>query len=545
MKKIKNSKLLVGGLVCFGLLGLSIGVFSSSNEAIQVSAGSSKSYVASSASIQKGVINSGDFSISGGVHASDSTVLFDQECSSSSKLVGKTKVKDLSKYGMSGLLNASLKLKADSFANDGSFSLSFGLPSVSSPSNQEGSTELKFTSSSSSLFLTVTEHATGSDNVLLSTQQVDSLGTASTLSFTCSTSGAISLLYGGHTYLDGSSSITSGAGYVGFFSEGINTISLSELNIYGYSYENPENVDYTEFFDNGAYNSNIFYSSSSLSGVSPSYLGVDKDAGRLDFHNTGSAQITTKYTYSNFEMDFDIPTMQREPTYDEQGNLIGLISNWFGIAWGLDDPSQSEASTVRNTKWIQYEGIPGDFDHSVKNDNPRIILYDNFNPLSVQSMSFNIFDNDVVKDKTVQIKLSIVDGVLKLFNKLADDTSYGAPVLSYDMGETPDGYLRIFTWSSGSIDSRGFKYSSIANFTIDNLHVRNLDSDAAKKTITNPGYTANGVALGSDFDYTTTPDPNDLTAALISNGNTGASKNGLAIAISALVLALGGIIKHE
>ena len=59
---------------------------------ILASAGSSRSNVASEASIVDGRINTGDFMVSGGVHGEGNAIVFDKDCAESAKVIGKTKI---------------------------------------------------------------------------------------------------------------------------------------------------------------------------------------------------------------------------------------------------------------------------------------------------------------------------------------------------------------------------------------------------------------------------------------------------------------------
>ena len=112
-----------------GSLGLGTALYAASRPMLSASAGASKKFIASETSVVDGHINTGDFLLSGGVHATDKTVLFDEECSSYSKLVGKTKINNYAEEEVSTLFSASFSIRIDDLVKDGAFSIAFTCPS--------------------------------------------------------------------------------------------------------------------------------------------------------------------------------------------------------------------------------------------------------------------------------------------------------------------------------------------------------------------------------------------------------------------------------
>lgn len=485
---------------------------------LSVSAGASRNYIASTSSVVDGYINTGDFLVSGGVYGAGSSIVFDQTLKSTSKIVGKTKVANLASQGVKRLLQASFSLKLTSLETNGRFSFAFGLPRTSSTVNDLGVIEIAFIDHEGTPFFAVVEHfGEGIEDYLVSPTPLSvlTLGKKTSVLLDCTTDRKMTLKIGSNTVLDNVSFQENGSGFVGFFSSGRNVATIGDMEIYGYSYETPENVEYTEYFDDGHYNANVFYSSSQSSFLTPSYLGVDTDEngeGVLRFAHTGPAYISTRYSYSNFVTEFEIPWIAREAKKDEYGNYTDLISNWFGFAWGVNSYNESTSETIAYDYWLQFEGIPVDGAlHTEDYSNPRYVIWEKGKAVSIQSMSKNFYSASQARDRSVFIKIQMIDGVMSMFQRYEDELGYGAtPTVTYDFGTTPLGGLRIFTWALTEPSSMGVAYSGVADFTLDNWSIQNGDADAVKCVIGDPGYRENGITAGTDYEYTTTTDEDDL-----------------------------------
>ncbi len=354
--------------------------------------------------------------------------------------------------------------------------------------------------------------AKGISNVLLTSKQYMAMQNGGTvaLEFSVTTDGAFTLMLNDEKKIENKTLYEGGAGYFGIFSEGKNVVSIEDLSLFGYSYDVPENIDYTETFDNNAYNANMFYTMSKVSPLTPSYLTVENDA--LKFSNTAGAHITTRYMYSNFELQFDVTDLQRTAVYDENGNIIKLISNWFSIAFGVDSPEQLPESTFSLATSLQLEGMFSDeqTDQTVPSTFQRFVLRDKGSVQKIDAMSYNIWDAERFDGKIVQVKLSVYDGLIQLWMKTADENEWGDPQFAYDLGYTPLGYVRIFTWGQNSVVEKGLKYNSIANFTIDNLSIKNTDYESVRNVLSAIDYKSNYIPDTEDYVYTTKTDSGDL-----------------------------------
>ena len=540
MPKSKKNLLLLSSFALVGALGVGASLSLISTDSFSVTAGSSLRYAMSSSTVVDSRINSGDLRTSGDVKGEDSTLVLGE-----GKAIAKMKINNYVDAGLANVYNASFDVSIKNLAEGGVFRICSGLPSVSSSYDGEGSLIIEIENKFGFYFLSVTEYlGEGITNDLYKKAEAPWIKEAKSLSFSIlfETDGTYYLSINGDEIVSGEEALGNGAGYFGFMSEGDNEIRISSLNVYGYTYSSPENVpSYTETFEveKGHYNANYFYSSSSAGPVSPSYLAVDEDTGYLHFSNVGNSQITTRYMYSNFSMEFEIPQMQKEAAVDEEGNVTSPITSNFGLSWGESNVTDDPGNTWMYHTWIHFEnlGYSSSIDHTVQNDMPFVTLYSSRSALYrvVLPEEYRFFSPKETRIPT--LKLTMVDGVVDLYLKW-DKGEYGASFFHYDLGQTEEGYVRILTLGDASMPSNGVKYLTSNNFSIDNLTLKNLDAESYRQE-TSVGYKANGITGGTDFDYTTNPDEGDLIGNKL-GGKKSEAKNALpyALGISSVLAAL-------
>ncbi len=525
----KKRFLLLGGGIA---LSLSSGLLATSllqKSAISVSAGSSKRYAFNTNTVVDGRINTGDLRVSGAVSGVDSSLLFNE-----GKAIAKMRINNYKGADIEKIYQADFRVELSSFADKGAFRICSGLPSISSSSTDKGALSFNIEKKVGTLFFSVYEsYGDGMKNELLAPVEVSGLeeGAKADFSISAYSQGKVTVAINGKKIVDSASFLESGTGYFGFFSEGQNSVKLSNAVVYGYTYNAPENVpSYTESFDRqaGCYNANYFYTASDASPVTPSYLSVDKDVGALHFSNVSNAHITTKYMYSNFEMEFNIPQMRKTATFDEDGNVISPITTGFGVGWGIEDPMSTAGQTWANSTWIHFENIRIDstVDHTVENSTPMIRLYSATSCYASSALTKNFFSS---KEKRVPyLKVSLVNGDLNVYVRYEGESSYGDPVFNYDLGETAEGYLRVLTLGDTSVPAKGIGYASISNFSIDDLHIENLDA-ASYRQETSVDYRGNSVAGASNFDYDTQTDDSDLIGNKLKGGDVKDANNNAAL----------------
>lgn len=530
-------------VVVFALLPI---IVLSGNAGFSVKAGASKVYVASSASVRGDEINGGDFIIDGGVYAKDSKVVFDESSSQSARLLAKTRINNLKEYGITELFDMSATFEFSELPNGGKASFLFGLGKSSSGAGSADSGEVAFSydNTQKCICIEVNEYVTANIPKAVAgkhTYNMFSLNTAITLkttvdvygkiyaSVSCAEAGAREI-----KILDGRTLNIDPKGYVAFASQSAganaylkNVFSVYDIAVTAYAYDVVETVDhYLETFDKGSYNANMFYSETTGSPIYPAKIAVED--GKLVFRNVGQGYFTTKEQYSNFELKFDITDLYREGKKDDNGNITQLISHWFMIGFGVDNYNDPPSERIQAT-FLHFDGLPLDSDDNRSNHftgdvqngiKDRYILWNNAvdgNPVagSIKGMTdnagegvFSLWDKDSIGNETVNIKLTVVDGVITLAYKLASRAEY-VEQYRFDLGTMQTGYVRIYSYGEG-VGGSVTEYTSVLNMTIDNFEITNLDNDAVKLVKAEPIYRSNVLPQTPDFNYTTVPDASDL-----------------------------------
>ena len=549
MKKYKL--LIAAAAVAVGVAGAGL-----LPNAVTAKAGSSEVYIASSTSIDDTSINSGDFLTTGKVAAENGKAKFNT-LSEKEKLTTKTKAFNLKEYGVTTLLDFSSTLNFSSFAEDGNFSMAFGLNNLKNETGAEDSFAVKvnYDSASKKFSIGVSEYTKDGEISVYASTVIGAIKINRDVTFKvfvdtdCNLT--VSVLPTGASsetkLVSGYGLNVNPEGYISYISSGRNEITLSDPQILVYEYDAPETIDYTETFDKNGYNSNVFYSASTASPITPSSLSVEN--GALRFKNTAAAYISTRYKYSNFELSFDITDMARTATFDDNGNVVSLINSWFGIAFGVNSIDEAPDTTTRYSTWLQLGRVVPGVENFVKPANVHYLLWDNngnwnnvtdpqymtdFNPWSTK------YDGEVIN-----VKFAVTDGLVELFMKIDGDPDWGEPYFTYDFGKVKTGYVRIFTAGNTGIETKGIEYNDVGNFTIDNLSIKDTDHENAKTLLPTPEYKSNLWGKTPDYDYKTKPDDKDLIGNKISSGdmNGSSAKSGCAssVGLSLPLIALAAI----
>lgn len=552
MVKVKKYKLLIAAAaVAVGVAGAEL-----LPNAVTAKAGSSEVYIASSTSIDDTSINSGDFLATGKVAAENGKAKFNT-LSEKEKLTTKTKAFNLKEYGVTTLLDFSSRLNFSSFAENGNFSMAFGLNNLKNETGAEDSFAVKvnYDSASKKFSIGVSEYTKYGEISVYAPTVIGAIKINRDVTFKVFVDTDCNLTVS--VLPTGASSETklvsryglnvNPEGYISYISSGRNEITLSDPKILVYEYDAPETIDYTETFDKNGYNSNVFYSASTASPITPSSLSVEN--GALRFKNTAAAYISTRYKYSNFELSFDITDMARTATFDDNGNVVSLINSWFGIAFGVNSIDEAPDTTTRYSTWLQLGRVVPGVENFVKPANVHYLLWDNngnwnnvtdpqymtdFNPWSTK------YDGEVIN-----VKFAVTDGLVELFMKIDGDPDWGGPYFTYDFGKVKTGYVRIFTAGNTGIETKGIEYNDVGNFTIDNLSIKDTDHENAKTLLPTPEYKSNLWRKTPDYDYKTKPDDKDLIGNKISsgdmNGSSAKSSCASSVGLSLPLIALAAI----
>lgn len=506
------------------LLAASLAIPGFALATLNANAGATKAYVTSTTSVNKDSINTGDFFVNGKVYAKDSKMVFDEKCGVKASVVSKAQIKNLKEYGMPDMFTMRATVNMKSIVSGGKIAFAFGLKN-SNALGEDGSAEIAFTYDDG-IYLEVNEYQNGSAQAFSTKQKYTllSLNTDIGITLKVESSGKIYLTLtcnGNEIKVLGGKPLNIDAqGSIGVFSvsneNGKNTFTVADMETLAYVYETPLTVEsYTETFDNG-YNANMFYSESSASPLKPSRIAVED--GQLKFRNVATGYFTTKEIFSNFELTFDVTDFGRKAKYDEEGNLMQLVSSWFMIGFGVDNYNDPASEKLQAT-FLQFDYIPmNSAERYIDHENPtedmlnkRYVLYNNGTAVHTAPMSEkNLWNEDYSAGKTVNVKLVVEDGVISLYHKLEDETEYGEPQYRYDLGITQTGYVRIFTYGDSSVPSQGIQTMASFNMTIDNFKIKNLDNPNVMQIKSAPVYKSNALEFSKDYVYTTVPDEKDL-----------------------------------
>lgn len=258
---------------------------------------------------------------------------------------------------------------------------------------------------------------------------------------------------GGKNICTGTLPVT-GEGRMGFLQTGGCAAEISQFRILAYEYNRPENVNMLEDFERETWDlSKLDVSNYGDWGAlreRPGGITVEEYEGSrvLMIKNADSTRISSRYQYSNFEMTFDVPYIQQENVYDEDGRRILTRLSSFTILYGAPNMDMKNYDNNEATDKIMFGG-DGTYIKSDKLNKFEPITelprpYDNFRPFSV--------------------RMAVVDGVVTLGMKWVEETNFETFATYTLDGGSPSGYVQMYITYQGSM-------------AIDNLKIVNLDDN--------------------------------------------------------------------
>lgn len=371
------------------------------------------------------------------------------------------------------LVRASATMKFTSLPKGESFAFAFGLQGVESYQGDDGNVEISF-SNQGQLMVKVTAYADGSPVTVVKEVKCGRINSNITVEAIVASGGMLTLKVSGKTLCKAIQLPVSGEGNVGFVQTGKCGVQVSDVDIVIQKYDAPENCNVEENFDNGAMNSAVL-SSKTIWGSRwyPQSLSVQKYNGNqvLRFERCGLAYIGTKYQYSNFEMTFDVPFMQRAGVWDENGQLVDPSNVNFLISFGGD-----------NIDYLDY-GYEQAAQVIVFHENSYVSNY----PVKDMKCDVDhmIFDKKYPSDQGFSVKISVIDALVNVGLKWLDEKEYST-VFSYTLESgTPTGYIHLWT-------------NEVGNMAVDNIKIINKDK---KANLIDVPYSCDTFEKISDFVY--------------------------------------------
>ncbi len=272
----------------------------------------------------------------------------------------------------------------------------------------------------------------------------------------------------------------SGEGRLGFLQSGECEAEISDLQIILYSYDTPENPNIEERFNDETFDcSKITTKMIYPTTYYPFDFGVQEYNGEsvLMLENACLSYLVTKYQYSNFEMTFDVPYLQRVNEVDENGKVIKPQSGWFAICYGEESESQDGHGFLNSADCIMF-----DLYSTVKSLN-----HGTDNQILRANLAKTEYDYAAADEtRGFSVLLRMVDGHIDIGIKWMEENEFKI-ISSYDLDThaTPTGYIRIWACET-------------ANWAMDNLVIKNLDDGA---NIIETEYKTAKVNVPADFEF--------------------------------------------
>lgn len=370
--------------------------------------------------------------------------------------------------------NVSLGLLLKKMPNKGEFILGFGLGSVESFSKSAGQIEIVFLNENGVKLEVRNYNEVGEEKVLIKRKDIGILfGSQADIDVVINSNQKMTIKVNGREVVSEKIPFLP-EGSVGFFQTGSCEVDIPKLSISSYKYDSPENCNFIERFDDDSYNVNTIFTKVTRSNYVPCTMSVEEydDDFVMYYENSGAAQISTLYQYSNFELTFDVPYLLRKNIEDENENIISEKSMWIGVSFGDEMIESSDNGYIYSPEMLLF-----DRDSVVKS------LAQGSAPVA-QSEKYPFFAED--ETRGFSVKVSVVDAHVKIGMKWLNEEAY-TTIGEYDTidGQTPLGYVHI--WTCGP-----------ATFAIDNIEMTNLD---AKPNLIEVDYKTSKFEIPEDYVY--------------------------------------------
>lgn len=370
------------------------------------------------------------------------------DSSSETRLITKTLAEKDEAY--SSMVEVSGSFKFTSLPSSEYFSIGFGLDSIESYSEEPESAELVFKNSGGLSVAAVYYDENGDKKELTSFVNAGSVSSVLSLSAVLYCNDELKLSINGREIVSAKLP-GSCEGRIGFLQSGNCGAQISGLQVVFHNYDRPENFDYVETFEKGAYNDELFTTAYYGSARTPAGMNVEDYGGSkvLMYRNTGRCYFGTKKQYSNFELTFDIPYISRETKKDDDGNIVLTPCDTFCISFGdvAEDFDGWQFTTSTELVHFTLNTVWG-YNH--KPEKFRV-------PYSEMGFS------DTNTNEGFSVKMRMVDGNFTLSLKKLGDTEFKEIASAY-YENFRTGYIKF--WSTGN-----------SNIAIDNVSLKNLDKN--------------------------------------------------------------------
>lgn len=448
-------------------------------------AGSSRRVLVTDSSISN-VLDTKTWLDFGEPNASGGKVRFDATSEDNARIVAIQKVDDVSADGVARNLEADYTLTIRSIPSGARFALFFGLSGLTAEPGDSGSTEIAFTDLNGELAVGV--------SVYNDSGKTDIVAAKSYAGLQYNTAFSVSVAFEGDKILaditpaggekialadsDTAGNQVSAEGYFGVGQAGGKTnAELSSVHVVAWSYDNaatPDIVSATENFDSGNYNQKVWYSFSERDKYYDAPCGIFVEDGRLVFRRLESGYFGTAYRYSNFELTFDVVSVQRRSETGEDGAALAQETGSFGVSLGNDSWNGRETASISSPckLMLWYDGTVRYFENGMQQES-----------VSISNTAVGNMFLPANEGQIFTFKFRMENGTATLSGKKGNGEFVELYRVTSDV--TPYGYVRILSGKA-------------SNIQIDNVSIENLDANGSKTPVE---FEANVLPGAGDFPY--------------------------------------------
>lgn len=410
----------------------------------------------------------GDIAVEGGM------IVFPTDSTSNTALITKKVAQSSGKH--ENIVKAESSIQFTQLPQGEKFAFALGLQSVSSMMAEPENIEIIFTNNGGLKVSVVVYDEDGNSKTFCGETSCGSLKNSVRIRAEISAESLLTVSVNGKQLCKDTLPV-SGTGRVGFIQSGNCGVKVQDVEIVSYKYDNPTNVNIDEDFEEGTLNTNTLVSKTVVRETNyvDTNIGIVKmEDGNSVFEakNATPFYIGALYQYSNFELTFDVPYIQKEEVLNDNREIISPATTRFAISFG------GEAKDSANYHYVNAADLL-----IFSKDSSISSLYTG-NKASAVDVGYDFFSKDI--DRGFSVKLSVVDSVITVGMKWIDEESY-TDVLSYQISkENPLGYVHVWSLDMG------------ATWAIDNLKILNKDINPQ---LTEVDFESDLMKIPEDYDY--------------------------------------------
>ncbi len=421
-------------------------------------------------------INNADWSNPGSsVISKDGKLIFPEDSTNKTRLISKNAAKYMD--NLSSLFEMQVAMKLVKIPSGQEFVVACGVSSIEGSLGDKGNVELVFTNNGGlKVSLRVYEEK-GKATTLVQAKNVGaSVGSNLKINASLSAQQEYTVTVNGKQVFKGKLPV-SGQGRIGFLQTGGCAAEILDLELKVYSYDRPENSNIEESFDDGAFNKALLTNNMLFTyKYYPTSVSVEEYDGDsvFMFHNAANSYFGTRQKYSNFEMSFDVPYVQRKEIVEEDGTVTMPRNPWIGVSYGSETSDQPLYGYQQAGDLILFQS-----NSEIQSYKPEVKVR-----AALSGTDYDFYAPD--ETRGFSVKLKMVDAHMEIGIKWIEEKEFKT-VASYDLehGNTLTGHIHIWALE-------------VANFAIDNVVIKNLDADP---NLVEAEYVSSKVIVPPDFAF--------------------------------------------